>query len=296
MDLWGLTIAVLRRWYITLPLLAMSLATAFMVGQRAQAEYEVIGSLLLVAPPQTNPNPFADDHAAEILGIQVGSSSTRADMLAQGFSDGFELDYERGSPIMSMRVVSISATVAVETAEEVVARLDEALREGQMGRQVPNASRVTMDIVDAPDAVEPVVSGQLRLTAVIAVVGVILSLAFALLADVFLLRRRKAAARISVPGGASPTAPTAAAQRPARGTRTPSTNGRKQPTAAKTSLPEAEKQRPSAPSPRTPNAGKQRTTAASSKVPDAGKQRTTAPASAKRPTRGRERRPSTSKS
>ena len=281
MDLWGLTIAVFRRWYVTLPLLAITVTTALWVGQRVQAEYEVVGSVLLVAPPQTTPNPFADDHASEILGIGVGSSSTREEMLSQGFSDMYELDFERGSPIMSMRVISSSEALTVATAQEIVARLDDALREGQTGRQVPSAARVTMDIVDAPDAAEPVISGRLRLTAVVAVAGGILSLACALLADVFLLRRRERAPRvIAGPAGAPPTSPNVGKQRTTAVTSTPATVGRQRgPTSATAKAPSAGKQRvPTEATPKPPN-GKQRGAAAT-----------------KRPARGRERRPAPSKS
>ena len=283
MDLWGLTIAVLRRWYVTLPLLAISMTTALWVGQRVQAEYEVIGSVMLVAPPQTNPNPFADDHAAEILGIRVGSSSTREEMLGDGFSDEYELDFERGSPIMSMRVISSSEALTVATAQEIVARLDEALREGQTGRQVPSASRVTMDVVDAPDAAEPVISGRLRLTAVIAVAGGILSLACALLADVFLLRRRERAARVAAASsGAPPEAPSAAKEQPSAPPDAAPATGRQRGTPAKA---------------RPPVAGKQRGgTAAAPKSAAAVKQRGPTSATPKRPARGRERRPAPSKS
>jgi hypothetical protein len=189
-DVWGLTVAALRRWYILLPLLAISLVAAIALGSRAQSEYEVTGSVMLVAPPQENPNPFADDYASEILGIGLASSSTREDMANQGLSDAYELAYDRGSPIISMRVVAPTEALALQTADELVARLDRTLSSAQTERGIPRSTRVALDVVDAPDVAEPVVTGRLRLTAVIALAGGILSVACAVLADVILLRRR----------------------------------------------------------------------------------------------------------
>lgn len=203
MDVWGLTVAALRRWYVLLPLLAISLAAAYLVGSRTQADYEVTGAVVLVVPEQAVPNPYAGDFASELLGIRLMSNSTREDFVSQGLPGEYEIDYERRSPVMTMTVVAGSEAVAVETAGEVVAYLDEALDSAQKERDVPRASRVTLEIVDAPDAAEPVVSGRLRVTGVVAVAGTILSLACAVLVDVILVRRRDRA-RIAASSSPAP--------------------------------------------------------------------------------------------
>lgn len=211
MDVWGLTIAALRRWYVLLPLLALSLTAAYLVGARAQAEYEVNGAVMLVVPPQRYPNPYADDYASEILGIRVGSSSTREDFESQGLSGEYEIDYERRSPIMSIKVVSSSEAVAVKTAEEIIGYLDDVLEAAQEVREVPKGAQVTLEVVDAPDTAEPVVSGRLRVTGMVAVAGGILSLACAVFLDAILIRRRRRVETAAAPSsdldtGAEPRA------------------------------------------------------------------------------------------
>lgn len=207
MDIWGLTAAALRRWYVLVPMLAISVAAAYLLGSRAQAEYEVNGSVMLVVPPQRNPNPYSDDYATEILGIQATSSSTREDFVNRGLTDKYVVEFERRSPIMTLQVVASDELMALETAEAIIDYLDDTLIGAQKDRGVANAQQVTLAVVDAPDAAEPVVGGRMRVTAVVVGLGALLSLACAVFVDAILLRRRDratAAASASPQTGSEP--------------------------------------------------------------------------------------------
>lgn len=191
MDVWGLTVAAFRRWYVLIPLLLLSLAAAFLIGARSQSEYEVSGAVMLVVPAE-NPypsNPYAADSAVQILGIKASSSSTRRAFAAQGLSSQYEIVYDDDTPVMTFTVTGDNEETALRTGERLVAHLTTTLAQSQADYGIPRRSRVKVTTVDAPDVVNPAEGGTLRVTAMLALVGVVFSFAVAVVVDAILARR-----------------------------------------------------------------------------------------------------------
>lgn len=194
MDIWGLTVAAMRRWYVLVPLLLISVAGALAVGSRSQADYEVSGAVMLSVPPQdpNTPNPYSQIYAVEILGIKATSSSTRSEFADDGLSEDYTITYDRRSPVLSLDVVADSAAQALDTADRIVEYVETTLNDEQGRLGVRKQHRVSLVVIDAPDVVEPVVSGRVRVTAVILAMGVLLSFLCAILLDAILTRRSRA--------------------------------------------------------------------------------------------------------
>lgn len=205
MDVWGLTVAAFRRWYVLIPLLLLSITVAFFLGSRAQSDYEVEGAVMMVTPG-ANPvpwNPYAAESAVQILAVKAMSSSTRTAFLDQGLSNEYEILYDRNTPVMTFTVVGSSSQVAVDTAVQVVDFLETTLSKSQKELGIRPADRVTITIIDAPDVVEPTSGGRLRVTAIVGTLGILASVAIAVLVDGLMVRRQKKAMAASADNSAS---------------------------------------------------------------------------------------------
>lgn len=207
LDIWGLAVASLRRWYVLVPLLIISLAAAFAIGSRSQSEYEVSGVVILLVPEQDpgSPNPYAGSSASQLLTIQATSSAARTAFLEKGLSDEYEVFHESRTPIVQLTVVAVSEQAALDTAEEIVEYLETTLDLSQKELGITKSARVTLGVVDAPDVVNPAEGGRLRLTGVLAVLGIIGSFACTVLVDAILARRKS----LSGAGGTESPKPTA---------------------------------------------------------------------------------------
>lgn len=195
MDIWGLTKAALRRWYILLPGILITGVLAAMVGQGIDPEYETSGAALLVQSPGEEflGNPYAETSGPSALQIIVSSSQTRARLAASGLDGDYELTVDNRTPIFRIAVTSATAETAVATGQAVIDELAVTLQAEQLARGVPESAMATIQVLDAPDAVLTVSSSRFRTLAVIGVVGIIVSLGLAIFFDdlMMLLRRRR---------------------------------------------------------------------------------------------------------
>ena len=201
-DVWGLTVAAFRRWYVLIPLVLVSLGLAYLAGSRTQSEYELDGAVLLLVPSgdPVATNPYASAAGVEILGLKAMSSSTRASFEDEGLSSDYDISYDRRSPVIRFELVADSELAALGTGEGLVEYLANTLNESQGDLGIRDADRVTLEVVDAPDDVVPVAKGRLRVTAVIAVLGVIASFAVAVFTDAILVRQASHAPPRRMPG------------------------------------------------------------------------------------------------
>src|SRR5699024_4611417 len=87
LDVWQITLATLRRWYIFLPLLALAGAAAYLAGEGVQPEYEVTGTALITPGREQAgiPNPYGGQNQANAaVAIVLNSTEARARVAAEG--------------------------------------------------------------------------------------------------------------------------------------------------------------------------------------------------------------------
>lgn len=192
MDVWSLTRAALRRWYVLLPGLGLAAVLTVLAGQSVAPEYETTGSALLVPPPfqATRSNPYDTPSAPEALRLIVSSSETRARLAAQGLDPSYEVVVTNRTPIFTVRVRASSMQLALATGAGVFASLMQELERGQGALAIPAQARARLQIIDAPDSVTSITSGATRVQAVVALLGFVLSITAAVVCDDLLLLRR----------------------------------------------------------------------------------------------------------
>lgn len=213
MDVWRLTMAALRRWYVLVPALGLAAALVIASGRGVAPEYETTGAALLVPPAvqSTSTNVYAQSSGPQALQIIVSGSATRAKLAAQGFDASYDVRVASRSSIFELDVRGADATTTIATGSAVLDELAAQLQEQQAALGIQSQAMAQLQILDAPDAVSASNSSATRVMAVVALLGVIGSVALAVCFDdlVLLLRRRRAYQRTLTPEGGSGDAPPA---------------------------------------------------------------------------------------
>lgn len=186
MDIWRITVAVLRRWYVFLPLLALTGVGAFAVGEGVQPQYEVRATVVLI--PGTGEseidNPYGGlESTTEVLSIVLDSPPLRDSIEDRGLNRDYEIETRSRSSIMDVTVLSDTKQESLATADAVLemARKDLAERQGDVN--IPTHAQVGLQTIRAPAMSEVVTEGKLRNMAIVGVAGAALSLLVAILFD-----------------------------------------------------------------------------------------------------------------
>ncbi|MEE6283065.1 hypothetical protein [Georgenia sp. MJ170] len=200
MDVWQITLATLRRWYIFLPLLALTGVAVYLAGDSVQPEYEVTGTALITpgSAPATVPNPYGgQDQANAAVAIVLNSMETQARIAAEGLAPAYEVSTQSRSTIMNVRVRADDPHVALETGRRVFELAAEELSTRQGAAGVSASSQYGVDVLAEPSVESVVYDGKRKVQAAVAVLGAGLALLVAVLFDdiVGLYRRRRAKRR-----------------------------------------------------------------------------------------------------
>ena len=200
MDVWSLTRAALRRWYVLLPALLVTALLTAGAGSSIAPEYETTGAALLVPPAVAEgpANPYAASSGPEVLRTIVSGSAVRSKLAAQGLEAGYDLSVTSRTPIFNITVRSDGQQKALGTGAAVVEALRQELINAQAGFGVPPAAMASVQVIDAPDTAAEVGSGAVRVKAVVGLLGVVGSLALAVTFDdlLLLLRKRRQSFRV----------------------------------------------------------------------------------------------------
>lgn len=222
MDVWGITLAVLRRWYIFLPLLGLAGGAASVVGEGVQPEYEVQASGLLV-PGQVQPmvpNPYGGlDDAVQAVALVLTSPDARQGIAERGLIPTYEVGAASRSVIMNFTVRGDTPERAMATTEAVIELAREELGTRQAGGGVAEPARYRLDLLAQPSVIGVIYDGKLQVQAVVGVLGAGLALLVAVLFDdlVGLLRRARARQRERTSSGVVEVATDETAAPPAGG-------------------------------------------------------------------------------
>ncbi len=195
MDVWRITVAALRRWYVLVPLLGLTALMVFVVGRGVEPEYDVTGATMVVPGPslQDIPNPYGGpSDANNALAIVLNSPETRAEIADQGLVASYQVAPQSRSTIMNFEVRAASPQQAVETGIAVFQKAATELVERQTAAGIRPTQQYSIDVLQTPSVSAAVTDGKLRNMAVVGVLGGAISLALAVFFDdvVGLLRRR----------------------------------------------------------------------------------------------------------
>ncbi|WP_030924607.1 hypothetical protein [Streptosporangium amethystogenes] len=215
MDFWGTVLVVFRRWYVFLPVFALSVAAAAGLYSTVPTTYVSSAVLILTTPTTggslpTNPdipngltNPMLNfDHglsiSASILIAAMGTPEMAAEI---GVRDGGEVTFKvtnGGSnleslatgPFLFIEGEGHSAAAAQDIVRRVIARAKTELDLRQKAVRAPSATYITTYEAVPPTTPLAQRGRKLRAVAAAAGVGVMASLCATFMAESFLHRRR----------------------------------------------------------------------------------------------------------
>ncbi|WP_193311274.1 hypothetical protein [Georgenia satyanarayanai] len=201
--------ATLRRWYIFLPLLALTAGAVQVVGAGVAPEYEVAGTALITpgSAPAPVPNPYGGEQQANVaVAIVLNSAEMRARAQAEGFLPSYEVSGQSRSTIMTVTVRGGDADQAMATAGFVFGLAVEELEARQSAAGIPAAAQYGLDVLAAPSLMAVVYDGKLQVQAVTGLLGASAALLVAVLFDdiVGLFRRRRARRRARAEARSTP--------------------------------------------------------------------------------------------
>lgn len=208
MDVWRITVATLRRWYIFLPLLALTAGAVQLAGAGIAPEYEVSSTALITpgSAPAPVPNPYGGEQQANVaVAIVLNSGETRERVQAENLLPGYDVASQSRSTVMNVSVRGGNADQAAATAYRVIELAAEELETRQAEAGIRGPAQYGLDILAPPALMAVAYDGKTQVQAVTALLGASLSLLVAVLFDdiVGLFRRRRARRRARVVDGES---------------------------------------------------------------------------------------------
>ena len=190
-----MTVAVLRRWYVFLPLMMLTGFGAYTVGEGVQPQYEVTATAVLVPGTVESEidNPYGTmNSTADVVAIVLDGPTTRDAVEARGLNPGYEVDTRSQSSILDVTVLGDTQQQSTVTAGAVLEMARQELSQRQDAVGVPEDAQIKLQVLREPALSEVVTEGKTRNMAVVGVLGASLSRIITLLFDdiVGLLRRR----------------------------------------------------------------------------------------------------------
>jgi capsular polysaccharide biosynthesis protein len=199
-----------RRWYVVVPMLALTVFGAGYAFKAASASYEAKSTLVLVAPPastgQLNPdgtkatpctqNPYCASgnllNLANVTTRAMADPSTTTRLLAgnPGTSYNVILDAEP-SPIIEMTADGPTSPSTLRALHDVSLGVQRELERRQKGIGVPSTALITSSPVTTATSAEQQSAGKERALVIAAAVGLALTLLAAVLAEYFARSRRR---------------------------------------------------------------------------------------------------------
>jgi hypothetical protein len=170
-TLWAAIAVVVRRFYLTVPLVAAAMALAWLYAGSTPQDYNAATSMLIVGPTARiatdvpHPvNPYTSLGTATIataMQIDMGSAESLDAIRRAGNTTRFTVTQESSKPIVDIVATSHSARQALSTAEQLTAMIQTSLAARQHPYAPNRANQVTVQTM-APPAIEATVHNGKR--------------------------------------------------------------------------------------------------------------------------------------
>lgn len=185
MDINSTFRAIARYWWLTVPILVLTLLGMGYVVFLQPKTYEATSTYVLLnpEPSQTsNANPFVQlpDQSAVVGVISeiVNSPSVNRELVAQGANEDYTVGpsevYGQGSRIVAVTAPGATPEEALKTSELVGAKIEEVLDTIQSDRDVPKNARITLLTLNPEPEARLKISSLLRSVIAVALLGMVL--------------------------------------------------------------------------------------------------------------------------
>jgi hypothetical protein len=199
-DLWSAIFTVIRRWYVALPILLVSILAMVVIGGKMQPDYKAEASLVFTGPARKIVNgqeqPFKNQYANDTKTLaaavyrQITSADQHRSLEEDGFSPRYDLALDQFSAIMDIEVTAKSQEQAIDTANQLISETDRNALAIQRQSRPPEDELVRVDKIYLPVDAELVPGSKSRVMATVLLLGLVAAASAAFMVESLAARRR----------------------------------------------------------------------------------------------------------
>jgi capsular polysaccharide biosynthesis protein len=203
MDLFAALVALGRRWYLTIVLLALVMGGTYAAAKSTKPDYKASASVILLAPRQDltksanlgNVNPYLGAGTptfANVLSRVMVSDVTVREVVAQHGTRNFTVGQgaSTNGPIINIDATDVSPVVATRTCTILISLIGREAAQRQQVLNIAPASYITIQTITAGDQPSKLQGSRTRVTIAVGAMGVVFTFATVLLIDSWLMARR----------------------------------------------------------------------------------------------------------
>lgn len=200
MDFWDVAKRMWRRWYLTVPLLLLTAASAGWVAATVGPDYQVTSHIAVLPPElQRNDNdsevirvnPWTVEALADAAAIRLMGKQLEEAIAAEGYKAEWTVEVTGLLPVLRIDVVAHRPEDARAVTARLLETVEAEVHEQQAEHNLQPGEEITTVRYDTGDSIETVTKKLKRALVAVAGVGIILTMAVVLAVDA--LARRKLA-------------------------------------------------------------------------------------------------------
>lgn len=227
MDLWDVAKLMVRRWFVAVPILVLTLVATLLAATLVEPDYTATTNVSLLPPVAQNTsgngqkvNPWTTDSLSVVTLAHLNSKRLHDELGRTGFSSVWEANTDiRSASLIIIKVTAPTEEEAQATATELQRRVTSYVAEQQASYPLSEEQKITTIPVGLADL--EVATGKVKRTLIVVVgIGVILSIALTVSTDALLRWRASRKGR-----AADGTDPAASGSTPAAGRTAPGQPG-----------------------------------------------------------------------
>jgi hypothetical protein len=202
----GLPGILLRRWYLTLVGLLVTVGLCFLATVLVPPTYSAKSNILLVPPPsasQNGNNPYLSlsglTLAADVVQRAMSGTEAAQTLQARGVTGKYSTvrDLTTSGPVLLVTATGNTPAIALDSLNKVVALVAPTARSVQQAISVPSSAQFQTYVITKDDRTSTVRKTEIRALVVAAAAGIFLTLIAVAVLDSLLVRgsRRRALRR-----------------------------------------------------------------------------------------------------
>lgn len=203
MDVWGAIKVLAYRYYVVIPLCAITMLCGYLFANKVQAEYHASAEVVLIGPtgPSDSKNPppanpyvsLGTSTTASVIQLHMYDIPSQQQVLAAGNSTDYTLSVASRSPIIDVTSVAATPQIAVSTANQLVGMIQADLANIQKSYTTNKLYQITSIVAASSTVATEDHSSRTKALAIALGVAFVVSALLTLLFDSIMVSRKRRA-------------------------------------------------------------------------------------------------------
>ncbi len=202
-DVWSAIVVLVRRFYITVPLAALTLFGAYSLTRDVAPEYHATATMILIGPTAQQPprdapplpvNPFVQLGTATVattMEIDAQNSQSMQQIQSAGGTTDYKVTNANRSPIIDIQTTSKNPQQALSTADQLVTLVRQNLANRQKPYTADARQQITAQVIASPDLAGPDTKARTRAETIAIGAAIVVTILLVLLIDALIVGARR---------------------------------------------------------------------------------------------------------